>query len=215
MWTWSLNWDEITPRIVIGTCPMTPADLDRIRTGADVSALLCLQHDDCLAYWGIDYRQMCAHGTRLKLRMVRIPMRDFDIVDQRRRLPEAVAALADLQAQGHRTYVHCTAGLGRAPLTVLSYLICFEGRSPDEATGLIHNGRPGAVPAWEAYHGCRADLVGRHRPRIQEHAYELSRARAGDQGDAEADWVQAEAEVIRSVLVGITHKRRSLSDKDQ
>ncbi len=46
MWTWSLNWGEITPRILIGTCPMTPADLDRIRAGADVSALLSLQHND-------------------------------------------------------------------------------------------------------------------------------------------------------------------------
>ncbi len=184
---------------------MTPADLDRIGAEADVSALLSLQHNDCLAYWGIDYGQMCAHGTKLKLRMARSPMRDFDIADQRRRLPNAVAALADLQAQGHRTYVHCTAGLGRAPLTVLSYLICFEGRSPQEAIRLIHNGRSGAVPAWEAYHGWRAELVGQHRPRIQHHAYELSQARAGDQGDAEADWLQAEAKLIRSVLANITH----------
>ncbi len=206
MWTWSLNWSEITPRILIGTCPMTPADLERIGAGADVSALLSLQHNDCLAYWGIDYAQMCTHGAKLGLRMARSPMRDFDIVDQRQCLPSAVAALADLQAQGHRTYVHCTAGLGRAPLTVLSYLICFEGRSPQEAIRLIHNGRPGAVPAWEAYHGCREELVGRHRPRIQQHAYELSQARAGGQDDAEADWLEAETAVIRSVLAGITHK---------
>ena len=37
MWTWSLNWDEITPRIVIGTCPMTPDDLDVICAEAGLS----------------------------------------------------------------------------------------------------------------------------------------------------------------------------------
>ncbi len=200
MWTWSLNWGEITPRVLIGTCPMTPADLERISAGADVSALLSLQHDDCLAYWGIDYGQMCTHGAKLGLCMARSPMRDFDIVHQRQRLPNAVAALADLQSLGHRTYVHCTAGLGRAPLTVLSFLICVEGRSPEEAIRLIHEGRPGAVPSWEAYHGCREDLVERYRSRIQQRAYEIFQARVGGEADADSDWLQAEADVIRSVI---------------
>ncbi len=203
MWTWSLNWGEITPRILVGTCPKMPADLGQIRA-ADVSAVLSLQHDECLAYWRIDEAQMRRHGEKLGLRMERSPMRDFDIPDQQRRLPNAVATLADLQAQGHRTYVHCTAGLGRSPLTVLSYLICIEGHSPAEASRLIHQGRPGAVPAWEAYHGCREELVGRHRSRIEQRAYELSQARAGGNGDADADWLQAEAEVIRSVLTSIS-----------
>jgi len=34
MWTWSLNWGEITPRILVGTCPMTTADLERIGVAA-------------------------------------------------------------------------------------------------------------------------------------------------------------------------------------
>jgi len=50
MWTWSLNWGEITPKIVSGTCPMEPDDLRRIREGAGVSAVFSLQHDDCHAY---------------------------------------------------------------------------------------------------------------------------------------------------------------------
>jgi atypical dual specificity phosphatase len=201
MWTWSLNWGEITPRIVVGTCPMTPADLERIGEGAGVSAVLSLQHDECLAYWRIDYREMQAHGSRFGLRMLRSPMRDFDIADQRRRLPHAVAALAQLQTQGHRTYVHCTAGLGRGPLTVLSYLVCVEGRSPAEAIESIRPGSPGAVPAWEAYHGFREDLAGRHRSRIEQRAYALYQSRAGGRGDTQTDWVQAEAEVLRAALV--------------
>lgn len=167
MWTWSLNWGEITPRILIGTCPMVPADLERIAVATSVSAVLSVQHDDCLTYWGIDYAQMRARGEQLGLRMARSPMRDFDIPDQRRRLPVSVALLGRLLAEGHRTYVHCTAGLGRAPLTVLSYLIWVDGRSPREAIGLILRNRPDAVPAWEALHGAREDLLARNRAQIE------------------------------------------------
>jgi hypothetical protein len=180
---------------------MTPADLTRIAREARVSALLSLQHDDCLAYWAIDYAQMRTRGNRLGLHMARSPMRDFDVADQQRKLPQAVSALAALQAGGHRTYVHCTAGLGRAPLTVLSYLIWIEQRSPQEALELIQRGRPGAVPAWEAHQGCRQDLVERYRSRIARRAYDLSRERPADHGDALADWLRAEIEVIRAVLL--------------
>ena len=200
MWTWSLNWGEITPRIVIGSCPMTPDDLARIQAEARVSATLSLQHDECLGYWRIHYEQMETRGAALGLTMVRCPIRDFDVPDQRRRLPRAVAALARLQAQGHRTYVHCTAGLGRSPLTVLGYLTLVDGLAPEQAIGVIHAGRDGAAPAWEAYHGCRKDLVARHRWQILGRAYQLYRS--GSEGGPRQHWARAEREVIRSVLLG-------------
>jgi hypothetical protein len=177
---------------------MTRADLGRIQAGAGVSAVLSLQHDECLAYWDIDYDSMYRHGMSLGLAMYRCPVRDFDIPNQRERLPHAVAALARLRAAGHRTYVHCTAGLGRAPLTVLGYLTWIEARSPDGAIGLIHAARPGAVPAWEAWHGCREDLVTRHRARIERRAYQLHEA--DRQRSALQNWARAEAEALRDVL---------------
>jgi len=180
---------------------MTPADLGRIHAGTGVSALLSLQHDDCLAYWGIDYAAMRRYGADLGLTMHRCPVRDFDIADQCARLPHAVAALARLRSAGHRTYVHCTAGLGRAPLTVLGYLTWLEGLSPDFAIGLIDAARPGAVPAWEAYLGCRDDLLARHRTRIEARAYELHEADRCR--DALENWSAAEAEVLRAVLTAM------------
>lgn len=202
MWSWSLNWAEVTDLVLVGTCPMRPADLERIRAETDAAALLSVQHDECLAYWGIDEPLMREAGARLGLRMERRAMRDFDIADQQRRLASAVAALAELQASGVRTYVHCTAGLGRAPLTVLSYLVWIEGYSPEAAIALIKAARPGAVPAWEAHRGAWADLVERHRPAIAARAYRLSEMRSRGEGSAEADWSQAEREVIREWLAG-------------
>jgi hypothetical protein len=198
MWTWSLNWAEVTAEIVIGSCPMQTDDLGTIARSARVSAVLSLQHNDCLACWGIDYAQMYNVGRRQGLVMARCPIRDFDIADMRRRLPQAVAGLAALRAQGHRVYVHCTAGLGRSPLTVLAYLVLVEGYSPELAIGLIRAARPGAVPPWEAFHGCCEDLLSWHREAIEKRAYELHEQ--GVHRDAEADWNQAQAEVIRSAL---------------
>jgi hypothetical protein len=200
MWTWALTWGEITPRIVIGSCPMAPADLQRIRDGAGVSALFSLQHDSCHAYWSIDYDRLCSAGAELGLAMDRIPIRDFDIPDMRRQLAGAVSALARLIGQGHRTYVHCTAGLGRAPLTVLGYLTLVEQQDPETAIRWILQGRPGAVPAWEAYHGCCHDLVTQHRPAIERLAHEFYEQ--GLPGDADAHWRQAQAQILQSVLAG-------------
>ena len=200
MWTWSLNWNEVTPQLVIGTCPMRPDDLTRIGQEARASALLSLQHNDCLAYWQIDYARLLEKAAELGLTVLRCPMRDFNIVDMRRQLPCAVATLASLAAKGHRTYVHCTAGLGRSPLVVLAYLILVESCDPEQAISTILASRSDAVPAWEAYHGCRYDLVECHRTAIRTRAYELHEQRVNSSADA--DWRQAEREVLRNALLG-------------
>jgi hypothetical protein len=178
---------------------MRPDDLQCIAERTGATALFSLQHDDCHAYWKIDYRELQQAGARLGLAMHRCPIRDFDIADMRRQLPQAIRQLARLQRDGHRTYVHCTAGLGRAPLTVLGYLTLVEGQNPEQAMQLILRGRPGAVPAWEAYHGCCEDLVAAHREAIERRAYELYQQ--GVHHDANADWHQARTEILRSCLV--------------
>ena len=198
MWTWSLNWGNITSRIVIGTCPLTTDDLKRLHEEAGVSAVLSLQHDDCLAYSGVDYQAMCRAGTEIGLKMARCPNRDFDVLDMRRQLPGAISMLAHLVNLGHCTYVHCTAGLGRAPLTTLGYLILVENFEPHDAIRLILEGRPGAVPAWEAFHGACEDLVALKRNAIEQRAYELYELRIHN--NTLADWRQAQAEVLHSAL---------------
>ena len=63
---------------------------------------------------------------------------------------------------------------------------------------MIRAARPGAVPAWEAFHGCLDDLVSCHRAAIEKRAYELYEQ--GIHQGADADWNQAQAEVLRWVL---------------
>ena len=103
MWTWTLNWDEINASIVVGSCPMSTEDIDRIRLGTHASALFSVQHDACLEHFGIDYAAHARHGRETGLEMVRYPIRDFDPGEMRKHLPGAVRVLADLLRSGHRT----------------------------------------------------------------------------------------------------------------
>ena len=63
---------------------------------------------------------------------------------------------------------------------------------------MIMDGRPGAVPYWEAYDGARVDLKARHRELIERRVSEL----AGDNLSLDGARVEsrAEAEVLREIL---------------
>jgi protein-tyrosine phosphatase len=159
---------------------------------------MSLQHDECLAHYGIDFGRMSREGEAMGLAMARCPIRDFDPMETRRLLPDAVKKLAALQAAGHRTYVHCTAGISRAPLTVFGYLALVAGVDERRAQKMIMDGRPGAVPYWEAYEGAREDLKVLHSEAIERRVSEL----AGDNLSLDGARVEsrAEAEVLREVL---------------
>lgn len=202
MWVWTLNWSRITPQLFVGSCPMSMGDIERIRAGTGATALLSVQHDECLRQFAIDYPAFIRYGGELGLVMARSPMRDFDPPDMRRNLPAAVRVLAGLLAGGHRVYVHCTAGLGRGPLTVLGYLAFVEGYAPEEAAECIRSRRFDIAPNWEAFHGCRQDLVEQHRQRVAERAWALYERRRRHRlpGSPEDDWYQAERETIREAL---------------
>ena len=40
---WSLNWDQINSQIVVGSCPRSASDVDRMVDEAGISAIICLQ----------------------------------------------------------------------------------------------------------------------------------------------------------------------------
>ena len=199
MWEWTLNWNQIRDNLVIGSCPIAVEDIDRIREETGATALLSLQSDACRAHFGIDYVEHRAHGERSAIAMVNAPMLDFDPPDQRRHLPQAVRFLRELLAAGHKVYLHCTAGCNRAPLTALGYLTFVEMQAPDAAAAFIREARPQADPSWEAYQGCRADLVEMLRRNIMVRAYYLSQESPEHAPDAH--WVRAESEMIRDAFV--------------
>lgn len=199
MWKWTLNWNEIRGDLVIGACPMSPRDIDTIHEQTGATALLSLQTDECRRAFDIDYAAHRRHAKRKGLVLVNAPMRDFDPPEQRRRLPHAVACLNRVLGDGHKVYVYCTAGINRAPLTVLGYLTFIEGMSRDAGFQAILEGRPEAEPYWEAYDGCYRDLLDTYREDIKRRAFEVSLL--NPENNQAQNWREAEKQIIRAALV--------------
>jgi hypothetical protein len=207
MWEWTLNWNRIRDDLLIGSCPMTAADMDLIRAETGATALLSLQTEYCRQPFGIDWEHLRAHGEQIQMALVNAPMLDFDPPDQRRNLPQAVRSLHDLLAAGHIVYVHDTAGCGRAPLAALGYMTFVEMRRAEEAMREILDKRPNASPSWEAYEGCRQDLLEMLRDYIMVRAYYL--AQEEPEHSPDDHWLRAESEMIRdSFVAGRTPPRR-------
>ncbi|NJN48089.1 MAG: hypothetical protein HC808_18235, partial [Candidatus Competibacteraceae bacterium] len=144
---------------------------------------------------GIDYAVHVKRGEKLGLTLARLPMRDFDPADQRLRLPDAVRTLHELLCDGHRVYVHCTAGINRSSLVVLAYFIFVESQSEDIAMATIQLRRPEAAPYWDALHACHQDLLEQHQDALRERAEDLSRQSLYP--DAHSVRLQAERAIIR------------------
>lgn len=198
MWEWCLNWNEVRDDLLIGACPITPDDLSRIKHETGVTAVLSLQTDECRAAFDISIELLRAHAQEIGLTMANAPMRDFDPPDQRRNLPNAVRQLTNLLGDGHRVYLHCTAGVNRAPLTALGYLTFVERHTPDEAMAIIRAARQDAEPSWEAYEGCRRDLLDALNRHVHVCAYYLSQMRP--EIEPEHHWFEAEAHTLVGVF---------------
>ncbi|GAB4819916.1 hypothetical protein N2152v2_006962 [Parachlorella kessleri] len=159
-WRWTLNWDRIgTYKIVVGSCPRSVDDIDRIMQEAGASAILSLQSDLCLDALHIDWPALRRHAVRTGLLYTRVAVRDFDHNDQALMLPEAVRMLHALLSMGRTVYVHCTAGINRATLTVVGYLTFVQGMQLHEAVGMVKTSRPQAHPYIDCWKTVRSRLV--------------------------------------------------------
>lgn len=65
MSNWRLNWNVIRPDLIVGSCPREVADLMVLQQDTGATALLSLQHDECLEKQEIDYPRHVRHGHRL------------------------------------------------------------------------------------------------------------------------------------------------------
>ncbi|CAK0881845.1 unnamed protein product [Prorocentrum cordatum] len=130
-----MNYARVAPRLMVGSCVQTPADVDRLRAEG-VGLIFSLQEDKDMAHFGLDIEPIRRRAAELGMAHVRRPIRDFDPFHLRQQLPGAVGCLARELASrpaGQVAYVHCTAGLGRAPATALGYMAWIDGTPLDAA----------------------------------------------------------------------------------
>jgi hypothetical protein len=144
--------DLVRPALLVGEYP-TPEDVAWLRDEHGVTAVVSLQDDADLASKGVRLgaleRAYREHGVGFH----RFPVPDGDDRNLAARLGEIVALLGQLAGDGHRVYLHCNAGLNRAPTVAIAYLHVHEGLSLEAARDDVKRRRH-CVPymrALEAY----------------------------------------------------------------
>ncbi|GFZ11153.1 dual specificity protein phosphatase (DsPTP1) family protein [Actinidia rufa] len=133
-----MNYNFIRPDLIVGSCLQTPEDVDKLRK-IGVKTIFCLQQDPDLEYFGVDITAIREYAdTYDDIQHLRAEIRDFDAFDLRMRLPAVVGKLHKaINQNGGVTYVHCTAGLGRAPAVALTYMFWIQGYKLSEANSLL------------------------------------------------------------------------------
>ncbi|XVE68734.1 hypothetical protein DITRI_Ditri09bG0093100 [Diplodiscus trichospermus] len=154
-----MNYNFIRPDLIVGSCLQTPEDVDKLRK-IGVKTIFCLQQDPDLEYFGVyigaiqDYARKCGDVEH-----IRAQIRDFDAFDLRMRLPAVVSKLHKaINRNGGVTYIHCTAGLGRAPTVAMAYMFWVQGYKLSKAHRLLLSKRS-CCPKLDAIKSATADIL--------------------------------------------------------
>lgn len=128
-----LTYAQILPRLFIGSHPRTIDDIERLRREAGITAVLNIHTDDDMRAVNLDWPPLEAYYRASPvLLLCRIPMVEEQI-ELRAKLYRCIQKLDQLLAKGHTVYLHCTAGIGRAPTVAIGYLHTCLGWELDDA----------------------------------------------------------------------------------
>lgn len=140
-----MRFDKVPPGMLIGPYPQTVDDVDAMAEGG-VTGVFNVQTDEDFAHRGVQWGLLMARYKKLGIQVVRFPIRDFDRDSLRVRLHGAAKALDDMLKAGRQVYIHCTAGMGRAPAVAVAYLVWVEKMELMEAVRHVKKYRTVAVP---------------------------------------------------------------------
>src|SRR5262252_8672109 len=104
----------ITDSLLVGEYPRV-GDIEWLKHEFSITAIQNLQDDEDLRINGIDVVALREACQRHQVKLVRTPIRDGSSDDMAARLGDALRCLQDLLGGKERVYLHCNAGLNRAP----------------------------------------------------------------------------------------------------
>ncbi|KAI3705510.1 hypothetical protein L1987_75749 [Smallanthus sonchifolius] len=154
-----MNYNFITQDLIVGSCLQTPADVDKLRS-IGVKTIYCLQQNSDLEYFSVDIGGIREYASTFDdIQHVHAEIRDFDAFDLRLRLPYVVSKLHKaINRNGGITYIHCTAGLGRAPATALAYMFWDQGYKLNDAVTFLLSKRS-CFPKVDAIKSATVDIL--------------------------------------------------------
>jgi len=168
------------------------------------------QSDDCLAALGVDLPAVRAAAGERGLLWTRVAVRDFDRLDQAAMLPDMARALNTLLALGRVPYVHCTAGINRAPLSVVGMLTFARGWELEAAVAALKAARPQANPYVEPWKAARARLLAGR----EEQCFSRVHAAGGPSAAQGGDWIARDWGAAQRAVLTEAFARGAQADLD-
>ncbi len=140
-----INFDLIQAGIIVGSAPNSPEDVLKLKQ-LKITSVICLQSDQDFLDRQLDWHAMHTLYNDHGLSVYRYPILDFDEEDLSDKVAEPIKKLQALRSNKEKVYIHCNAGICRAPAVVLGYLCHFEGMSIESALRQIRIAREVANP---------------------------------------------------------------------
>lgn len=109
--------------------------------------MISLQDDADLLHKGLRLAELRESYRAAGIVFQRVPIADGDAEMLRARLDDALCQLHDLLADGHSVFLHCNAGLNRAPTIAIAYLHVHLGYALEQARDFVKE-RRACVPYW-------------------------------------------------------------------
>jgi protein-tyrosine phosphatase len=153
-----LYYHLIEEDIIVGSQPQSRDDVIHLKKHEDVQVIFSMQQPKDLEYWGVDGQELEKAAHEMGMEYIRVGAVDFDPHSLRTILPQAVALLNDARSQRGRVYLHCTAGLGRAPAVAMCSLFWNTDMNLDQVYEYVTNIRP-CGPNIDAIRGATFDVM--------------------------------------------------------
>jgi len=123
---------SVAPELWVGSY-LEPDDFAWLARAHGVRAVLNLQDDFDLAAKRLRLGDLEQAAVASGVAFARVPVTDGDTTGLVQGLPDTVALLAELIRLHGPTYLHCNAGINRAPTVAIAYLHVHRAFSLDDA----------------------------------------------------------------------------------
>lgn len=150
-----LAFDWVPPNMFIGPYPSCEDDVKKMQE-AGVTGVVNVQTDTDITKRMINMAVMRELYAAANIELRHIPIEDFHGESLAANVKYAGKAVHELsekaKAEGRepKVYIHCTAGMGRAPATACIYLVKYQGYNLDDARNHVKHHRPIVAPNYEA-----------------------------------------------------------------
>lgn len=146
----------ISDELLVGEYP-SQDDIGWLKDTYGITAVHNLQDDDDLRMNGLDAGLLRSEYDAHGIDYVRTPIQDGSADAMAERLEVALHDLRELVDSNRRVYVHCNAGMNRAPTLAIAFLRAYRQMSLDEAMLLVKQQRACGpfMTVLEAYFGPR------------------------------------------------------------